>query len=139
MSTSQFTLSGIIQQGDPYNESMAGRPPSKPAPAFGTQLSALRKARGLTQPQLAEELGITPEMLNYYERRAKNPSADFIAKASAFFGVTADELLSLGNRTARKSGPPSQFSRLAERLDQLPRTKQKFVIEMLEGLLKQTS
>jgi len=76
-------------------------------------------------------------MLNYYERRAKNPSADFIAKASAFFGVTADELLALDNKTTRKPGPPSQFARLAERLDQLPRAKQKFVVEMLEGLLRQ--
>jgi len=139
MSTSQFTLQGIIQPEDPYNDSMSGRPPSKPAPAFGAKLSALRKARGLTQPQLAESLGITPEMLNYYERRAKNPSADFIAKASSFFGVTADELLALGNRTSRKSGPPSQFARLAERLDQLPRAKQKLVAEMLEGVLRQAS
>lgn len=139
MSTSQVAPKGTFQPEEPYNDGMAGRPPSKPAPAFGAQLSALRKARGLTQPQLAESLGITPEMLNYYERRAKNPSSDFIAKASAFFGVTADELLALGNRTSRKPGPPSQFARLAERLDQLPRAKQKIVAEMLEGVLRQAS
>ncbi|MGH8017400.1 MAG: helix-turn-helix domain-containing protein [Opitutaceae bacterium] len=116
---------------------MAGRRPLKPAPVFGAQLAALRKARGLTQPQLAEALGLSVEMLNYYERRATNPSADFIAKAAAFFGVSADELLALDSRRARKPGPPSQFVQLAERLAKLPRAKQKVVVEILEGFLKQ--
>lgn len=137
MSTSQFTLQGLFQPGEPYNDGMAGRPPSKPAPAFGAQLSALRKARGLTQPQLAESLGITPEMLNYYERRAKNPSADFIGKAAAFFGVSADDLLALNTKAPRKPGPPSHLEQLTARLAKLPRAKQKVVVEMLEGVLRQ--
>ena len=38
------------------------------------RLAHLRKLRGLTQPQLAEELGVSLDMLIYYERRATNPS-----------------------------------------------------------------
>ena len=139
MSTSKFVFFQRSAPGDPYNDGMAGRPPLKPAPAFGANLAALRKARGLTQPQLAEALGITPEMLNYYERRATNPSADFIGKAAAFFGASADDLLALNTKTPRKPGPPSQFVKLAERLEQLPRAKQKLVAEMLEGVLRQAS
>lgn len=137
MSTSQFAFIPRPEPKDPYNDAMAGRPPLKPAPAFGTNLAALRKARGLTQPQLAEALGITPEMLNYYERRATNPSADFIGKAAVFFAASADDLLALNTKASRKPGPPSQLTQLTERLAKLPRAKQKFVIEMLEGLLKQ--
>jgi DNA-binding transcriptional regulator YiaG len=50
-------------EGRPYNGDMAGRPPTKPAPIFGTNLAALRKARGLSQPQLAEQLGVSLDML----------------------------------------------------------------------------
>lgn len=139
MNTSKIAFSSIISLGDTYNPAMAGRPPLKPAPVFGTQLAALRKARGLTQPQLAEALSLSVEMLTYYERRAANPSADFIAKAAAFFGVSADELLDLKTKAARKPGPSSQFARLAERLDRLPRAKQKVVVDMLEGFLQKTA
>lgn len=137
MTTSKFVFTPSPKQGDPYNDGMAGRPPLKPAPVFGANLAALRKARGFTQPQLAEALGITPEMLNYYERRATNPSADFIAKTSAFFSVSADQLLALDNKNSRKPGPPSHLAQLTERLSKLPRAQQKMVAQMLEGFLKQ--
>ena len=137
MNTSQFSSTSLRGPDDPYNDGMAGRPPSKPAPAFGSQLAALRKARGLTQPQLADALGITTEMLNYYERRATNPSADFISKAAAFFSVSADDLLAINTKAPRKPGPPSQLAQLTERLGKLPRAKQKMVADMLEGILKQ--
>ena len=117
---------------------MAGRPPLKPAPVFGTQLAALRKARALTQPQLAEALGLSVEMLTYYERRATNPSADFIAKAAAFFGVSADELLAIKTKTPRKPGPTPQIAQLTERLSKLPRAQQKMVTAMLEAALQKT-
>jgi transcriptional regulator with XRE-family HTH domain len=139
MSTSKFVFFQRSAPGDPYNDGMAGRPPLKPAPAFGANLAALRKARGLTQPQLAEALGLTPEMLNYYERRATNPSADFIGKAAAFFGASADDLLALNTKAPRKPGPPSQLAQLTERLSKLPRAQQKTVAQMLEGFLKQVA
>jgi transcriptional regulator with XRE-family HTH domain len=76
-----------------YDGHMAGRPPLKPAPIFGTQLAALRKARGWTQPQLARKLGITLAALTHYERKAENPSAEFVSKVAKLFNVTADALL----------------------------------------------
>jgi transcriptional regulator with XRE-family HTH domain len=138
MSTSQFPLDHVHGLDDPYNGDMPGRAPSKPAPAFGAQLAALRKTRGLTQSQLAEALGLSVEMLAYYERRATNPSADFIAKAAAFFNVSADALLALDTKTARKPGPPSDLAQLTERLSRLPRAQQKIVVKMLEGVLQKT-
>jgi transcriptional regulator with XRE-family HTH domain len=118
---------------------MAGRPPIKPAPAFGTRLAALRKARGLTQVQLAEALDISVGMLIYYERRATNPTAEFINKAAGYFHVPADELLGLNGKAHRKPGPSSQFEQLTERLSKLPRSQQKVVTRMLEGFLAQAS
>ena len=119
-----------------YLGDMAGRPPTKDAPAFGAQLAALRKARKWTQPELAEKLSISLAALVHYERKATNPSSEFLSKVAALFNVSVDELLGHDIKTPRKSGPPSRLQQLTEQLSGLPRQKQKAVIEILEGYLK---
>jgi transcriptional regulator with XRE-family HTH domain len=115
---------------------MAGRPTNKPAPAFGGRLAALRKAHGLTQPKMAEMLGISPAMLAYYERKATNPTAEFIRKAAAVLNVSVDQLLGHEVKNGRKPGPPSRLQQLTQQLSELPRNKQKMVVEMLEAYLQ---
>lgn len=101
-------------------------------------MAAFRVAKGLSQAQLGEALGMDRGLVAYYERAARNPSLELVQKIADFFGVSVGELLNDATRTARKPGPPSQFSQIAERLDRLPRAKQKVVAELLEGFLKQT-
>jgi transcriptional regulator with XRE-family HTH domain len=115
---------------------MAGRPPLNEAPPFGRNLAALRKARGWTQPQLAEQLGISLNALVYYERKATNPSADFIGKVAKLFNVSVDELLGHAVRPARKSGPPSQIEERLRAVRSLPREKQKVVLQFLDSFLQ---
>ena len=112
----------------------------KPAPPFGERLAALRKERGWTQPQLAERLGTAVTMVTYLERRAKNPTVKTMEQIAGIFGVPVSELLGLAKvqKSVRKPGPPSRLQELTERLSQLPRSKQKTVIEMLEGFLQKT-
>ena len=48
----------------------------KQAPSgFGERLLALRKARGLTQVQLAEAIGSSQRAVSYYENHASYPAA----------------------------------------------------------------
>jgi len=114
-----------------------GRPRIKTAPKFGQRMAAFRVAKGITQFELADALGMTRDQVAYYERAAKNPSMEVIEKVASYFGVSVGELFNDAPRTAKKPGPPSQFAQLAARLDQLPRAKQKVVAEILEGFLKQ--
>jgi transcriptional regulator with XRE-family HTH domain len=114
-----------------------GRPPKKPAPYFGQRMAAFRIAKGMSQGELAEALGMRRDLVTYYERAAKNPNLEVVKKVADFFGVTVGELLNDTTKTKSKPGPPSQFVQLAERLDRLPRAKQKMVADMLEGILKQ--
>jgi transcriptional regulator with XRE-family HTH domain len=126
----------MIDQLIPYTEVMAGRPPSKPAPTFGAQLSALRKARGFTQPQLAKMLDISVDMLTYYERRAKNPTAEFVAKVAKALNISADELLGHSVKNGRKSGPPSLIEQRLQAIRQLPRERQKLLLQVLDTFLR---
>jgi transcriptional regulator with XRE-family HTH domain len=114
-----------------------GRPPKKTAPAFGQRMAAFRVAKGLSQTQLGEAIGMDRGLVAYYERAARNPSLELVQKIADFFGVSVGELLNDTAKTRSKPGPASQFAQIAERLDQLPRAKQKVVAEMLEGFLKQ--
>jgi transcriptional regulator with XRE-family HTH domain len=126
----------LIPQTMPYISDMAGRPPINPAPPFGAQLAALRKARGWTQPQLAGMLGISLAALTYYERQARNPSAEFVAKTAKLFNVSVDELLSHSVKPARKPGPPSQLEERLVAVRKLPRNKQKVVLQLLDSFLQ---
>jgi len=102
-------------------------------------MAAFRIAKGLSQGELAEALGMKRDLVTYYERAAKNPNLEVVKKIADFFGVTVGELLNDTTKARSKPGPPSQLTQLTERLAKLPRAKQKFVVEMLEGLLKQAS
>jgi transcriptional regulator with XRE-family HTH domain len=123
-----------------YNAAMpGGRPTTKPAPKFGQRLAALRVERGLSQAALAAQLDTTRNAVLHYERAANNPSAEFIAKTAAYFGVGFDDLLGSNGKTPRKPGPTPQIAQLTERLSRLPRSQQKLVAAMLEGVLKKAS
>lgn len=119
-----------------YDFEMAGRPATKPAPTFGAQLASLRKTRGLTQPALAHLLGISPAMLAYYERKAQNPSSSFIRKAAEMLDVSVDQLLGHTTRNGRKSGPPSQIEQRLQAVRQLPRERQKLLLQILDTFLR---
>src|SRR5690606_19267124 len=114
-------------ESEPYNAAliMAGRPPSKEAPAFGQRLAALRKARGYSTAQFARLADISEDMLTYYERRATNPSAEFVIKAAELLEASVEDLLGGTRKNARKSGPPSQLEQRIAALRALPRERQK--------------
>jgi transcriptional regulator with XRE-family HTH domain len=118
----------------------AGRPPTKEAPAFGQRLAALRKERGWTQPQLAEQLGVSVKAITYYEREASNPTTKTVEQIAEVFGVAPADLIAGQNARPqkRKSGPPSRLEQIFDRISELPRSKQQVVADMLEGFLDRT-
>ncbi len=116
---------------------MAGRPPTKEAPPFGRRLSVVRKSRGWSQRALAEKLETTREIIDYYERRAVNPSLAFIERAAQALEVSVAELL--GGEPTSIRGRPGRSPQLARRLEQirlLPRKEQEFVIRFLDTVLE---
>jgi transcriptional regulator with XRE-family HTH domain len=48
---------------------------------FGQRLAAARRAKGITQRELADRLNTTRAMVDYYERRAVNPLRKLCAVA----------------------------------------------------------
>lgn len=63
------------------------------ATEFAVRLSALRKARGMTQEEMAEDLNISLEHLSKMERGKRNPSIDLLVAMACYFHVSTDYLL----------------------------------------------
>ena len=62
---------------------------------FGNILKELRQKSGLTQKQLADQMGITSSVVSYYELSQRNPSPEVLIKLSNIFHVSTDYLLGL--------------------------------------------
>lgn len=58
------------------------------------KLQELRKSRGLTQEQLAQQIYVSRTAISKWESGRGTPSIDSLKALSAFFAVSVDELLS---------------------------------------------
>jgi transcriptional regulator with XRE-family HTH domain len=105
---------------------------------LGARIAEVRKAQGITQVQLAEVLSVSQQTINAYEvgrRRMPVSSLPIIAR---HLGVSIEELLGDTSTAARKRGPAPKLQQQIERIQQLPRTRQRFVMEMIDTVLGQT-
>ena len=64
---------------------------------FGDKLKAARKARSLTQQQLADKVDLVKGSISAYEQNAKYPSLEVLIKLCTLFNVSADYLLGLSD------------------------------------------
>ena len=116
-----------------------GRPQTKDAPAFGKRLAAARIAKGWSQTELAARLDTTLKMIDYYERRANNPSVEFVRQAARVLGVSMAELLGeeVQIKRARKTGPTGKVHKIFEEVSKLPRRQQEKIVEVVSALVSQ--
>lgn len=61
----------------------------------GQRIKQLRDKEGLTQKDLAKQLGIQPRTLGFYETGDRNPPIDILKKLASFFDVSIDYLLGI--------------------------------------------
>lgn len=66
---------------------------------IGNQIKALRTQRNITQEDLAQQLGVSPQAVSKWERNTATPDIQLLPAISSFFGVTIDELFSLSDET----------------------------------------
>lgn len=62
---------------------------------LGERLKELRQERGLTQKQLAEQLGLHSVTYLHYEKDQHEPPLALLADFAKFFDVSVDYLLGL--------------------------------------------
>ena len=68
---------------------------------FNRIITLLRKEKGVTQKQAAEDLGISQALLSHYEKGIRECGLDFVVRVADYYGVSCDYLL---GRSADRTG-----------------------------------
>jgi transcriptional regulator with XRE-family HTH domain len=108
---------------------------------LGKRIAHSRKELGLTQTQVAVQLGMSQQTLAHYEVGRLRIAIATLVPLADILSCTVDELLH-GKEAAKingKRGPASKLEKQMEQVQLLPRTKQQFVMEMLETVIQQAS
>ena len=106
---------------------------------LGTRIAQLRKEAGLSQQAVADALEIAQQTYANYEVARARPAVSMLPTLAQHFGVSVDELLGLHRNGPGKRGPTPLLQKQIERLNQLPKAQQKIVMQMLDGVLSQSS
>ena len=60
---------------------------------IGKRIKELRLERGISQAELAKNIGVSQKAIDYWEREVNEPKASYIIALCDFFLVSADYLL----------------------------------------------
>jgi transcriptional regulator with XRE-family HTH domain len=104
---------------------------------FGDRLRRFRKAKGLTQTELGDLVGISQRLVTYYETQGGNPPADVLARLSEALDVSTDVLLGLATpNDPRASAAPETLRlwRRLRRIEDVPPQDQKTILKMIDAL-----
>ena len=104
---------------------------------LGDRVAHLRKARNITQVQLAESLGVSQQTIQAYEVGRRRVPVSTLRQLAKTLGVSLDELMAEGAHAPRKRGPVPQIQQHMERISQLPKPKQRAVMDVIEAMLAQ--
>lgn len=105
---------------------------------FGKNLATLRKARRLTQQDLADLLDIQPRLLGRWEQGKGKPQFDYILKLADVLEVSLDHLL----RGVQSTTPPAfeiknkRLQELCKQADQLNADDQDVLCHVLTMAIK---
>lgn len=106
--------------------------------SFGERLQAIRKARGLTQVQLAEAASTTQRAISYYETEAGFPPAPAVIDLARALKVSTDELLGVKPPKVERLSDDTEARRMWKRFRMvtvLPERDQKAVIRLINSLV----
>jgi transcriptional regulator with XRE-family HTH domain len=104
--------------------------------ALGRRIAALRKERGYTQTELADQVGAVQVVVSNYERGKLRPHPDMLVRLAKALRVSADELL--GVQPASQNGAPvsRRVLRRLQAIDQLPKRDQDALFRTIDAFLQ---
>jgi transcriptional regulator with XRE-family HTH domain len=102
---------------------------------FGERLARLRKARGFSQTELGEMIGVSQRVMTYYECQSERPPAHLLPLLAEALAVSVDELLGLRPVKATPAPRNTRLWRKLREIEKLPPSDRKAVLKILDGLL----
>ena len=113
----------------------------KASSEFGVRLRSIRKAKALTQYQLADMMNVSQRMIAHYETQKTRPPLDKLKEFAAALGVEIEELA--GSTETHKETPPNDVSlKIIKRvkvIEQLPIRDQKAIFRLISSLAEKNN
>lgn len=108
--------------------------------AIGSRIRELRKRQGMTQVELAKELGLNQTAVSDYENGVVRIHAAMLAALAKTLRSTPDEILGR-EKQKKKSGktPDRRFMRRIEKLDRLSPQDQRALLNTIDAFLSRAS
>ena len=106
---------------------------------LGTRVAELRRSQNITQVEMAATLGVSQQAINSYEVGRRRIPVSALPTLARSLGVSLEELFGDDAAAAKKRGPAPKLQQQIERIQQLPRTQQRFVMQMLDTVIAQAS
>lgn len=98
---------------------------------FAERLVALRKAGGLTQKALAEQVGVHVTQIQRYENGSIQPTLDVLRRLAVALSVSADLLVF----DKEERGPDEDLRLQFEAVSHMPPEEKKIIKALLEGMI----
>ena len=107
--------------------------------ALGARVAQARKDADLTQVQLAEAIGVPQPQLASYEVGRRRVPVSMLPKIARVLAVPIETLIGEEGAppTPVRRGPASRVQQQLERIQRLPKAKQRVVSEVLDAMLAQ--
>ena len=107
--------------------------------AVGQRLAALRRARGLTQTELADKLGVGQAVVSQYERGVTGLDGRLVLQLCRILKVPSDELLGLKGIKSDTARMPRPFLRRLHKMERLSKRDQQALLRTIDAFLSKSS
>ena len=103
--------------------------------AIAERLRKLRKARGMTQLEMAEKLGVVQSIFSSYENGKIRLHGELIIELAKILCVTTDELLGVNGEEVKMPPQRRRFLSRLEKLEKLPERDQEALVRTIDAFL----
>lgn len=100
--------------------------------AFGERLYKIRKARGMTQEELGQKIGVTKRMVAFYEGDHAGPTPELLQRMAAGLSVTVNHLLGKSPLQDIKDTIKPSLRKYIDTLQKLSPQDQKAILRMID-------
>ena len=109
---------------------------SKEEKPVGQRIARFRKQRGCTQKELAVRIGVPHSLITDYERGKLRLHDKMVIRFAMALGISTDELLGLTGMSHIEAKPSLRIMRRLHKIETLPLSKQKALLQIIDGVLK---
>jgi transcriptional regulator with XRE-family HTH domain len=105
------------------------------ARAIGERLARLRKERGITQIEMAEQLGVSQGNVSDYERGELRLHGELLVKLARILKVSADAILGLEETPPARAPRDRRLLRRLQDVDRLSKRDREALLRTLDAFL----